>query len=91
LEQVSNQVAAAPPLESVSTRISIAEIADRLAIGRRSVYALLEQRIIPGIRLGQRWLVTRHAYAQWERTCGMHSTDGSIEPGLPPKAEVRVN
>jgi len=51
-------------------RISIPEIAHRLNIGRTAVYALLEQRILPGIRLGRRWIVTRHAYEEWERTCG---------------------
>ena len=31
---------------------------------------MLEQRVIPAIRLGHRWLVTRHAYEQWEQRCG---------------------
>jgi hypothetical protein len=31
---------------------------------------MLEQGILPGIRLGRRWLITRHAYEAWERTCG---------------------
>jgi hypothetical protein len=26
---------------------------------------------LPGIRLGRRWIITRHAYEQSERTCGM--------------------
>jgi excisionase family DNA binding protein len=50
-------------------RITIEEIADRLSIGRLAVYALLERREIPAIRLGRRWIVTRYAY-DWERTCG---------------------
>ena len=37
---------------------------------------MLEQGIIPGIRLGRRWIVTRNAYEEWERTCGMHSGTG---------------
>jgi hypothetical protein len=37
------------------------------------VYKLLEQRIIPTLRLGRRWLVTRQAYEQWERCCGTDS------------------
>jgi excisionase family DNA binding protein len=51
-------------------RISVAEIAKRLAIGRAAVYAMLEKRIIPAIRLGRRWLVTRHSYELWEQRCG---------------------
>jgi excisionase family DNA binding protein len=57
-----------------SGRISVPEIAKRLDIGRLAVYAMLEQKIIPGIRLGRRWIVTRHAYEQWECTCGRHWT-----------------
>ena len=55
----------------MNARITVEEIARRLNIGRQTVYAMLEQGIVPGIRLGQRWLITRHAYEQWERTCGM--------------------
>ena len=54
-----------------SNRISIPEIARRLSIGRQAVYSMLEKHIIPGIRLGKRWIVTRHAYETWERTAGM--------------------
>ena len=64
-----------------SSRIVIEEIANRLGIGRLAVYAMLEQRIIPGIRLGRRWIVTRHACQQWERTCGLRTGAGlSAEP-----------
>lgn len=55
-------------------RISIPEVASRLAIGRAAVYAMLEKHIIPGIRLGRRWIITRHAYDEWERTCGRKSS-----------------
>jgi excisionase family DNA binding protein len=51
--------------------MSIPEIAQRLAVGRLAVYSMLEKGIMPGIRLGRRWIVTRHAYEQWERTCGL--------------------
>jgi len=62
-----------------SGRISVPEIARRLNIGRQAVYAMLEQGIIPGIRLGHRWIVTRFAYEQWERTCG--TADDTRLPG----------
>ena len=54
-------------------RITVAEIAARLSIGRLTVYVLLEKGVIPGIRLGHRWIVTRHAYEAWEETCGLRS------------------
>jgi len=58
------------------SRITVPEIARRLDIGRCAVYGMLEQGILPGIRLGRRWIVTRHAYEQWERTCGTRSRLG---------------
>jgi excisionase family DNA binding protein len=51
-------------------RIAVPEIASRLGIGRLAVYAMLEQGILPGIRLGRRWIVTQAAFERWERTCG---------------------
>ena len=66
-------------------RMTVEEIARRLGIGRLAVYAMLEQRLLPGIRLGRRWIVTRHAYEEWERTCGTRSSTG-----LHPSTEVTV-
>jgi excisionase family DNA binding protein len=64
-------------------RIAIPEIARRLSIGRLAVYSMLDNGIIPGIRLGRRWIVTLHAYEQWERTCG-------VRTGLQSPTEVKV-
>jgi len=58
-------------------RISIPEIAARLEIGRLAVYDMLERGIIPGVRLGRRWIITRYSYEQWERTCGTPCSGGS--------------
>lgn len=69
----------------LSGRISVPEIARRLQIGRMAVYLMLEREIIPAIRLGRRWIVSRQAYEAWERTCGMHSASGFV-----PQPEVRV-
>lgn len=55
---------------AAGARIKIPEIAERLDVGRLAVYDLLERGIIPGIRLGKRWIVTRHAYMEWERRAG---------------------
>jgi excisionase family DNA binding protein len=65
--------------------MSVPEIARRLEIGRLAVYTMLEQGILPGIRLGRRWIITRHAYEQWERTCGMRRG-----AGLQAKQELTV-
>lgn len=71
------------PASSTSTtsRISIPEIAKRLSIGRLAVYAMLEQGILPGVRLGRRWIVTRQAYERWERwerSCGTTGLPGQV-------------
>ena len=57
--------------DASSSRISVLEIARRLNIGRLAVYSMLEQGIIPGLRLGRRWIITRQAYLTWESTCGL--------------------
>ena len=64
-------------------RMTVEDIAHRLDIGRLAVYTMLEQGIIPAIRLGRRWIVTRHAFENWERTCGMAT-------GLQRKTEHKV-
>ena len=69
-----------------SARIGVAEIARRLGIGRMAVYAMLEQRIIPAVRLRRRWIITRHAYMAWERNCGLRDATGL---GAPPEVSVQ--
>ena len=69
----------------LGNRMSVEEIARRLDVGRLAVYAMLEGGIIPGVRVGRRWIVTRYAYEEWERTCGMGDRAGLVEP-----TEVRV-
>ena len=71
-----NQPGVDEMVDSPSSRISVLEIARRLSIGRLAVYAMLEQGIIPGLRLGRRWIITRDAYLTWERTCGLRAGAG---------------
>jgi excisionase family DNA binding protein len=68
-----------------SGRVSVPEIAMRLGIGRMKVYAMLEQQILHAVRVGRQWIITRHAYEQWERTCGMGPGAGLPRP---PKVTV---
>jgi excisionase family DNA binding protein len=67
----------------------IPEIARRLGVGRLGVYAMLEQGLLPGIRLGRRWIVTRAAFDSWEKTCGTR-TSMPIGTGFRPDSEVTV-
>jgi hypothetical protein len=39
---------------------------------------MLERGIIPAVRLERKWIITRYAFEQWEKTCG--SVSGA--PGL---------
>jgi excisionase family DNA binding protein len=70
---------------TLSSRITVPEIARRLKVGRQAVYAMLEQGIIPGVRVGHRWIVTRHAYIAWEHNCGIRTG-----AGLKDQPEVRL-
>lgn len=75
----SSNFASRQSVGPTSARITVEEIARRLQIGRPAVYAMLEQRIVPGIRVGRKWIITRQAYGQWERTCGMPCGTGLKE------------
>lgn len=79
-ELTTARVPPVPRVPSVGGRLSVSDIARGLGIGRMAVYSMLEKGLLPGIRIGRRWLVTRHAYEEWERTCGM-PTDG-ISPSV---------
>ena len=61
-----------------NARLTVVQIAKRLGIGRLAVYAMLERGTLPGIRIGRRWLITRHAYENWERTCGANGRLASL-------------
>ena len=73
------------PQSGGGSRISVEEIARELDIGRMAVYTMLEEGILPGVRVGRRWIVTRCAYRLWERTCGIRQG-----AGLPETPEVTV-
>jgi excisionase family DNA binding protein len=61
-----------------SGRISVVEIAKHLSISRLAVYTMLVKRIIPAIRLGRRWIITRRSYEQWEQAAGRTETDANF-------------
>ena len=51
-------------------RIQVSEICQRLQLGERAVYGLLEARIIPALRMRKRWLIGRYTYEEWEKNIG---------------------
>ncbi len=52
------------------TTITIPEIADRLDVCEETVYDLCKRHIIPSIRPGRRFIISRTAYEKWEATIG---------------------
>jgi excisionase family DNA binding protein len=57
-------------MDSRST-LTVSEIAADLGLGRVKIYAMLQSNVIPNIRVGRTWIVTRNAYEAWKSTCGM--------------------
>ena len=51
-------------------RVTVREICQRLNLGSRAVYALLEAGIIPSLRMRTRYLIGRHVYEEWEKHFG---------------------
>jgi excisionase family DNA binding protein len=74
-----------------NARLTIQDIAARLQIGKMAVYKMLESDILPGIRVGNRWLVTRYAYEQWEKTCGTQSPQGAQAKTKAPRSQTIVS
>lgn len=74
------QTSQADMTQSECGRISVPEIAQRLKIGRMAVYSMLEQSLMPGLRVGRRWVITRRAYLTWEETCGFRVSSRSPSP-----------
>jgi excisionase family DNA binding protein len=56
------------------TTICVAEICERLGIGEHQVYQMLKDNIIPNIRYGRRYIVSRAAFERWEQSIGVDST-----------------
>lgn len=52
------------------TTISVSEISERLDLCEETVYDMLRKHVIPNIRHGHRFIVSRAAYERWEATIG---------------------
>ncbi len=61
-----------------ASRVTVQDIMADLQIGKHSVYQMLDSNIIPGIRLGRGWLVTRNAYDRWKETCGTPNVNETV-------------
>jgi len=56
-----------------SKRITVQEIMDRLHVCNATVYDLLKRGEIPALRLNRVYIISRHAYEQWEQNFGTRS------------------
>jgi excisionase family DNA binding protein len=61
-----------------SSRITVKEICRDLGLGRVRVFDMLEKNIIPNIRMGRTYLVSRYAYEEWKKTLGMSKPFASV-------------
>jgi len=52
------------------TTITVPEISERLGIGEETVYDMVRRHVIPNIRHGHRFIISRSAYERWEATIG---------------------
>ncbi|MCZ2156285.1 MAG: helix-turn-helix domain-containing protein [Bryobacterales bacterium] len=52
------------------TTISVSEISERLGICEETVYDMVRKHVIPNIRHGHRFIISRAAYERWEATIG---------------------
>jgi len=53
-----------------SSRLSVHEICKDLGICKKHVYALLDKQVIPCVRIGRSYLITKEAYQEWKKRCG---------------------
>jgi excisionase family DNA binding protein len=75
----------------MSSRMSVKEIAEDLEKGKMAVYEMLETGILPGVRVGKQWLVTRQAYEQWRQTCGMLPSPAQLAAPQPVQPVIDRN
>lgn len=52
------------------TTIKVPEIAARLGVCEPTVRDLLRRQIIPNVRYGRIWIVSRTAFERWEQAIG---------------------
>jgi excisionase family DNA binding protein len=63
---------------TASSRVTVDEITRDLNLGRVRIYEMLNKNVIPNVRLGRCYLVTRHAYEEWKNTCGLQKAAASV-------------
>jgi excisionase family DNA binding protein len=57
--------------QSVRTTITVPEMAQRIGVCEPKVRALLRDGVIPNIRHGRLYIVSRYAFERWEQSIGV--------------------
>ena len=52
------------------TTITVPEISERIGICEETIYGMLRSRVIPNIRYGRRFIISRNAFERWEASIG---------------------
>jgi excisionase family DNA binding protein len=58
---------ATPAPQTQFDTLTVEEVAARLRIGRNQAYEAVREKIIPAIRVGERWLIPRAAFERLMR------------------------
>jgi len=59
--------------------LSVKQVAQILGIGINQAYEACEKNLIPSIRFGRRWIISRTAFERWLCTCGIENQSGKRE------------
>jgi excisionase family DNA binding protein len=59
------------PRPELTKLLTPEQVADELGIPRETVYRLLKEAHLPGVKLGGRWIVSQKILSQWLRRQGL--------------------
>jgi len=62
------------------TTLTVPEIAQRLGVCAPKVYQMLADGIIPHVRHGRKYIVSRAAFERWEQSLGERGTIVTVWP-----------
>lgn len=73
------------------TTITVPEISERIGICEETIYEMLRSRVIPNIRYGRRFIISRNAFERWEATIGEQSQSSVSREPTPIAASSAVS
>ena len=73
------------------TTITVPEISERLGICEETVYDMVRNHVIPNIRHGHRFIISRVAYERWEATIGEQAPSSTTQQKGPIDANISTS